>query len=106
DDAVDAPRREVSAGHAALAREALEIVTNRPHSRELSAADYGSENAHVLDITGAVRWCSLARVEKRSTPLATLTPPFTVSATFGGGHAEFAGFGIGQYGRILYPMAG
>ncbi len=105
-DPVDLPRQATSDGHAALAREALAVTTSRPHRLELSAADYGSENAHVLDINGAVRWCSLARVEKRSSALGTLTAPFTISVTFAGGHAEFIGFGVGRYGRILYPMAG
>lgn len=105
-DAVDTDRRSLSAGHEALAEEARAIIARRPHTRELDSQNYGSENAHVLDITGAVRWCSIARVEKRSTPLGIFEPGYTISATFGGGHAEFVGFAVGTYGRIMLPMPG
>lgn len=103
-DAVDCERVKRLHHMTALARQAIETMSQRPHTRAFGFAEIRAENAHLLDIAGAVRWCSVARVEKRSQPIATLRPPFTVNVAVGGGHAEYFGFAAGRYGRILSPM--
>jgi hypothetical protein len=53
---------------------------------------------------GALHWLAVTSSEQLSTPLATITPPCTVSVTFGGGMAEHIGFSFGRQCKVLCPM--
>ncbi len=103
-DAVDAERVAVHEGYAALARQANDIITNRPWDARIGPFEYGTDDGHYAQLEGAVEWHSVTNSEKVSWPLTTIEPPCTVSVTFGGGVAEYIGFSFGRHGKILCPM--
>lgn len=103
-DAVDLEMERDEAGRAELAAQARRVIAARRFDREITPGEYGAENAHVLASPGANRWCSIANVEKRGTPLGQWDPPVTFQVTIGGGHAEYAGFAFGDHARVLCPM--
>ncbi len=103
-DALDAARIEAAAPPEKLVETALDTVTNRPPTREIDSKEYAVEGSGMLYMPGGNRWYSFSDTEKTSTPLARLTPPFTIAATFGGGIAEYIGFSFGRYAKVLCPM--
>ncbi len=103
-DAVDAARRELPKIQEALAEEARRITLREAPTREITADHYEIENHYTHHMPGAVRWLSFLNVEHCSTPLARLTPPFTMQLTFGGGIAGHIGFSFGRHAKILCPM--
>ncbi len=103
-DAVDAARLEVPERLRALAAEAREITPRDPHTREITADSYDIEGCYTHHMPGAVRWCSFAPGELRSTPLTRIEPPFTMTLTFGGGIAEHIGFAFGRHAKVMCPM--
>lgn len=103
-DPVDQIRLDGAQASAALAAEARMRITNTAPDLELGQEIVRAENGHTEPTSGAARWYGGANVEKRSAPLGVFRPPFSIEVTFGGGHAEYAGFAIGQYGRVLCPM--
>ncbi len=103
-DAIDADRLNVSEGHQALARAAMDVINNRPPDREVDSFDYRVDKYFCEQMPGGLRWFSVTNTEKFSTPLARLEPPFTLSVTFGGGIAEYIGFTFGRHAKIVCPM--
>lgn len=103
-DEIDEGRRKSSTVLTELAGEARQIVANRPADREIDSYEYTVERQWAHQLPGGLRWYGFSNTEKLSSPLARLSPPFTLSAVFGGGIAEFIGFGVGRHGRILCPM--
>ena len=103
-DPIDAERAGIDPHTDRLAKEANAIVGDTPPTREISSFDYATEGQWSHQVQGGVRWHSFTNTEKLSTPLAEFTPPFTLSATFGGGIAEAIGFGVGRLARIMCPM--
>ncbi len=103
-DDIDASRSALDRSDDPVVQRAIDIVSNRPPSREVSYFDYGTEGQWSHQMQGGVRWHSYTNTEKVSTPIATLSPPFTVSVTFGGGMAESIGFSAGRRARIVCPM--
>jgi hypothetical protein len=104
-DVVDAARLERPVVSRALAEQARAVVC-RPPSREISSLTYEVQDEWCSQTEAAVRWYSHTNTEKLSTPLAKLSPPFTLSATFGGGIAEYIGFCVGRDQRVMCPMVG
>ena len=103
-DAVDAGRVASSEDYAALAREANDIATNSPATREVGSYDYEIEGQWTHHMPGANRWYSYTNTEKLSTILTRTAPPLTLSVTFGGGIAEYIGFSFGRHCKLLCPM--
>lgn len=103
-DAVDAARLQVPEHLNTLAAEARAITLRDPHTREITADSYDIESRYTHHMPGAVRWCSFAPGEMRSTPLTRIEPPFTMTLTFGGGIAEQIGFAFGRHAKIMCPM--
>jgi hypothetical protein len=103
-DDVDVDRLALSEGHAALATEVAQLVANCPHDAEAGPEQCHAANGHTEAMPGSLRWFGGAAVEKVSTPVGTLDAPATVSVVFGGGHAQYIGFAIGQHIRLLCPM--
>lgn len=103
-DGLDAGRGVFSEGEAALAKKANDLTTNSQPSRRITPREYGTDDTVFAQFEGAVQWRSIANGEKRSWPLATVTAPYTVSVTFGGGIADFIGFSLGRHCRLVCPM--
>lgn len=105
-DAIDAERHRPPQGYEELAESAARLMVNSPPTRLLSSQDYGVQDAFFDRMEGGVRWFSFSNSEKLSTPLARLEPPFTVSTLVAGGMADFIGFSVGRFVRLLCPMEG
>ena len=103
-DAVDAARLQLPEHPNALAAAACAITLREPHTREIAADSYDIEGRFTHHMPGAIRWCSFAPGEMRSTPLTRIEPPFTMTLTFGGGIAEHIGFAFGRHAKIMCPM--
>jgi hypothetical protein len=103
-DGIDRERGAFTEGQLALARKANDITTNLPPDRRITPYEYGSDDTVFQQFEGAVRWLSVTNTEKNSRPLAELTPPCTVSVTFGGGIAEYIGFSFGRQCKVVCPM--
>jgi Glycosyl transferase family 2 len=103
-DPIDRARLEQSGIDDALAAGGNAILTHQPPDREVDSFDYKAEGDWSWQLAGSVRWFSYTNTEKISTPLATLQPPFTLAATFGGGIAEYVGFSLGTQARVVCPM--
>lgn len=103
-DAIDAERLAVIEQRAALARKATDIVSNRPPDRRIAPMSYGVANGKFGQLDAAVEWHGVTNSEKLSSPLTTITPPCTVSVTFGGGVAEYIGFSFGRDCKLLCRM--
>lgn len=103
-DVLDAARLRRRETWRELAETARATMANHPPDREISPFDYRVENTHSDPVHGGVRWFSFTGTEKLSTPLGRFEPPFTLSAVFGGGIAEHAGFAVGRRARLLCPM--
>lgn len=103
-DSVDEARRRFPVYQKKLAEEARHIVLREPPTREIVADDYDIEGHYTHHMPGAVRWLSFANVEHRSTLLARIEPPFTMTLTFGGGIASHIGFSFGRHARLVCPM--
>ena len=86
------------------AREALTIMGDRAHDRELGPESCHASNGHSESFQDALRWYSGANVEKLSNELGPFSAPVTLAYTAGGGHAECLGFAVGTYGRVVCPM--
>lgn len=105
-DAVDAERLEHERILDELAKSAIDITTNRPPDETITPYHYTVEKAPYNQMEGGIRWHSVTNCEKVSSPLARLTPPFTISVGFGGGIAEYVGFSFGRHCKIVCPMEG
>ncbi len=103
-DPIDAARQAESDDQAELAEAAIHLTTTRPPDREIDSFEYGIEGQWAWQLAGTVRWFSWTNTEKTSTPLGVFERPLTLSTTFGGGVAEYIGYAVGRYGRILCPM--
>lgn len=103
-DPIDESRRHSAEHTAALEKKANEIVTNQPPTREIDSMDYRIEGQYTHQMPGGNRWYSFTNTEKVSTILARVSPPFTLSTTFGGGIAEFIGFCFGRHCKLVCPM--
>ncbi|MBI5095880.1 MAG: glycosyltransferase family 2 protein [Candidatus Hydrogenedentes bacterium] len=103
-DAIDVERGAFSEAHLALAKKANDITNNRLPSRRITPYEYGTDDTVFSQFEGAVQWRSLSNTEKLSWPLARLTPPCTVSVTFGGGIADYIGFSFGRHCKVVCPM--
>ncbi|MDX9973574.1 MAG: glycosyltransferase family A protein [FCB group bacterium] len=105
-DAIDAERHRLPEGYEELAESTARLMVNNPPTRLLGSQDYGVQDAFFDRMEGGVRWFSFSNAEKLSTPLARLEPPFTVSTLVAGGMADFIGFSLGRFVRLLCPMEG
>lgn len=103
-DAIDADRHRLPEGYAELAEKVARLVVNQAPNRLLAATDYGVEDSFFDRMEGGLRWFSYANAEKLSTSLGRYEPPFTVSTLVAGGMADFIGFSVGRYVRLLCPM--
>lgn len=103
-DSIDAERVDIGNDLAELAREVGNITTNRPPDIRITPYDYKAETTLCAQYEGAVKWMAVTNSEHLSTPLATITPPCTVSVTFGGGMAEYIGFSFGRQCKVVCPM--
>jgi hypothetical protein len=103
-DAMDQQRLEWPERALELAEEARHLTLKQPHTREISTDTYDIQGRYTHHMPGAVRWVSLSTHELWSTSLPHLTPPFTLSLTFGGGIASHIGFAFGRFARIMCPM--
>lgn len=103
-DAIDRDRLHFDETLSALAEEALDVVNNRPRTRELDSFEYAVEGQAMMQMPGGNRWFSFTNTEKLSTPLGRFEPPFTIAVTIGGGSADYAGFGFGRQRKVLCPM--
>ncbi len=103
-DALDTLRAESETRGRALAENAMALMTDRPPARFISSAEYTVKNAYHDRLEGLVKWHSASNTEKRSSPLARLEPPFTLSVDVAGGIAEYAGFAFGPDCVIVCPM--
>jgi len=105
-DPIDRDRLEHDASAQTLADRARAEMADHPPDREIDSYDYQTENQWCQQLPGGVRWFGFTNSEKRSTPLASLSPPFTLSVVFGGGIAEFIGFDLGRDCKLVCPMEG
>lgn len=105
-DAMDSERLAQDEARVALAKEANATVENRPPDRQIMPFEYTVEGAPYEHLEGGVRWHSITNTEKLSSPIEHVEPPFTLSVTFGGGIAEYAGFSFGRHCKLLCPMEG
>lgn len=105
-DPIDLDRREFPQISQELARKAKDITANFPPDREIPAEEYEIEGQWTHHMPGANRWYAFTPGEKCSTPLASLSTPFTLAVTFGGGIADYIGFAFGRRGRVLCSMEG
>ncbi|HIJ65481.1 MAG TPA: glycosyltransferase [Candidatus Hydrogenedentes bacterium] len=103
-DPIDAVRRDAPQASLELAQRADERVNSGPPTREIRALDYEVQGTYCHRTEDSVRWYSFTNSEKTSTPLGRVEPPYTLSATFGGGIAEYVGFGFSRHGRVTCPM--
>jgi len=103
-DPLDRARLDIEDRRGDLAVEALAFITNRPPDRLVGPQDYGIENTHFDRMESGLKWWSLSNAEILSTPLGTLTPPFTISVDFGAGIADYIGFSFGRHCKIVCPM--
>ncbi len=103
-DTIDADRKALPEACEHLAAAANETTANRPPDLSLAPHDYSVESSPYERLEGGVRWHSVTNVERLSSPLPQLEPPFTLSVTFGGGIAECIGFSFGRHARVLCPM--
>jgi len=103
-DSIDAARVEHSARYFDLAKEATEIASNVPPTREVQSSEYEIEGQWTHQMPGGNRWFSITNTEKESTVLIRTAPPLTVSVTFGGGIADYIGFSFGRHCKLLCPM--
>lgn len=105
-DEIDHRRLHADAGRETLAREAADVMADQDRAREISPFDYALEGQWAHRVHGAVRWHGFTNTEKTTTPIGRFEAPFTLSATFGGGTAEYIGFALGRHERVLCPMEG
>lgn len=103
-DPVDANRRRHDDGRAAQADAAIRTITNREPDLRVGPSDYGVEDCYYGSMESGLKWFSVSNKEILSTPLARLTPPFTIAADFGAGIADYIGFSIGRHCKILCRM--
>jgi hypothetical protein len=103
-DAIDADRGAFNDDQAAIARKANDITTNRPPDKRVTPYEYTAETTVSAQYEGALHWLAVTNLEQLSSPLATITPPCTVSVTFGGGMAEHIGFSFGRQCKVVCPM--
>ncbi|MBW7865075.1 MAG: glycosyltransferase family 2 protein [Candidatus Hydrogenedens sp.] len=103
-DAVDRARLETPAVWARLEEEAEHVAGREAPTREIGAEEYEIEGRYTHHMPGAVRWLSFTPGELRSTVLARVEPPFTLSFTVGGGIAGHAGFAFGRHAILVCPM--
>ena len=103
-DAIDADRRDLGSQYLALAEEADLAMRKRPPDRHLTPQDYSVEYTHFVRMEGGMLWYSMLNCEKCSSPLADLTPPFTVSVTFAHGVADYIGFHLDRSCKLVCPM--
>jgi hypothetical protein len=103
-DDIDANRNDFGEEQLALARKVNELVANQPPDLRVTPYDYKAETTLCAQYEGALNWLAVSNAEQLSTPIATLTPPCTISVTFGGGMAEHIGFSFGRRRKIVCPM--
>ncbi len=103
-DFIDRERLHAGENQEVLAKEANDIVLNRPPDRRIGPSEYGTEDGHFAQFEGAVEWHGVTDAEKVSRPPVMLEPPFTVSVIFGGGVAEYIGFSFGRHCKLVAPM--
>lgn len=103
-DAVDRARLEEPEIRRRLAEAAGHVIGREAPTREIGAEEYAIEGRYTHYMPGAVRWISFTPEELRSTVLARIEPPFTLSYTVGGGIAGHAGFSFGRHATIVCPM--
>ncbi len=105
-DSIDSARWERDAGGAPLADEGSRRIAQRTPEYPLRSEDYGVANGHMDRQEGGVKWFSYSDVEKLSTTLASVEPPFAVAFDLGGGTAEYGGFALGRHGRMMCRLEG
>jgi hypothetical protein len=105
-DEMDQERLNIPALTIELAAEAHDRIQNTSPSKQIDSFQYSIEGQWCHQLPGGLRWYGFTNSEKRSTALATLNPPFTLSYVVGGGIAEYAGFSLGETCRLLCPMEG
>ena len=103
-DVIDAARVGFTERYLALAKEAIDIVTNTTPTREVDSFDYEIEGQFTHQMPGGNRWHSFSNSEKLSTVLTRAVPPLTLAVTFGGGIADYIGFSFGRHSKLLCPM--
>ena len=103
-DAVDTARLHLDERRDALVAAARHRLAAETPTREIPAESYEIEDHVTHRMPASVRWFSFSTAELRSTVLARLSPPFTLSVTVGGGIADHMGFVLGRHTRLLCPM--
>lgn len=103
-DSVDMERLKSAEVLSALAREAADWQREQAPSTVFDSGSWGFVNAYFEPMPGVNRLHAIIPGEKCSTKLPYLRPPFMVSATIGGGIADYIGFAIGRHIRIACPM--
>lgn len=87
-----------------LIEEAQQIITQQKPTHVLNSDDYSVEGSFSESMEGGVKWWSVTRSEKISTPLGTFALPLTIAVEIGGGIADYIGFSFGQHIKIMCPM--
>jgi hypothetical protein len=100
-DRVDRDRVRLETDAEELAETARRIVLDAAAATSVLPESYGVENTYFEHMESGVRWFSVSNTEKVSSPLADLQPPFTLAVSFGGGLADYIGFGFGGKARVL-----
>ncbi len=103
-DDVDDVRANIEDSRQDLAEKARRIVECEQPTKEIGATQYSVDGGWGLDMPGALGWYSVTNTEKMSTVLARVSAPFTISASFGGGIADYIGFSLGRHCKIVCPM--
>ena len=104
-DPLDALRLGFSEAQHALAKDAMQIITNVTPDRMVLAKEFALENTHFDTMQeGSFRWYSFSNSEKLSRPLGRMTPPFTIAMTVASGIAEYIGFSFGRHCKLMCPM--
>ena len=100
-DPVDMARLPDAAKSVILAQHALQRLASGEPSRVVSYHDYRLVRGY-FDRTGAgLRWFSLSDAEYATEPVAPVRLPVTIATEFSGGLADYVGFKIGRWGRVV-----
>jgi len=103
-DVVDDARLHLGTRRDALVAEAHHRLAAETPTREIPAESYEIEGHATHRMPASIRWFSFSTAELRSTVLARVTPPFTLSVTVGGGIADHMGFAFGRHTRLVCSM--
>jgi hypothetical protein len=103
EDTVDRERRTAGSDLAELAEKARRVMLDSP-AKAFDFDDIRPENAFSKRMPGAYRYMTLVDRELISTRMFHGEPPVTLAITFGGGLADYVGFLVSGWIRLVCPM--